>query len=201
MCCNYVPLLRLLWLYMQALVSATSAGSRRPLSFQDQWACPRQVLGGHRSMSKTPWAFCLTPTDPPAPLAAPPLLPNCDRHTPEVSGLTCMRERAHNIRQTWTQHKRGRTLCTLSRHRAFEKLGLKRPRHLIFNEKPVWTCWPDGPLPFLCFRCWSIHHIQNLMDVNSLSMLRVMQCVSNLTCVSGPLMHFMHSRILCVFLR
>lgn len=51
MCCNYAPLLRLLWRYVQALVSATSAGSHRPLSFQDQWACPCRVLGGHRSMS------------------------------------------------------------------------------------------------------------------------------------------------------
>ena len=61
MCCNYAPLLRLLWHYTQALVSATSAGSRRPFFFQDQWACPCRVLGGRRSMSR---AFGLTPTTP-----------------------------------------------------------------------------------------------------------------------------------------
>lgn len=62
MCCNYVPLLRLLWRYMRALVSATSAGSHRLLLFQDQWACPCRVLGGHRSMSKTSRVFGLTPS-------------------------------------------------------------------------------------------------------------------------------------------
>lgn len=65
MCCNYAPLLWLLWRYMQALVSATSAGSHRPLFFQDQWACPCWVLGGHRSMSKTSWVFGLTPLSQP----------------------------------------------------------------------------------------------------------------------------------------
>lgn len=60
MCCNYTLLLWLLWRYMQALVSATSAGSHRPLFFQDQWVCSCWVLGGHRSMSKTSWVFGLT---------------------------------------------------------------------------------------------------------------------------------------------
>lgn len=42
MCRNYAPLLRLLRGSVQALVSATSAGSRGLLFFLDQWACPCQ---------------------------------------------------------------------------------------------------------------------------------------------------------------
>lgn len=42
-------------------MSATSAGSQRPFFFQDQWACPCRVLGGHRSMSKPSRVFALTP--------------------------------------------------------------------------------------------------------------------------------------------
>lgn len=70
MCCNYAPLLRLLWHYTQALVSATSAGSHRPPFFQDQGACPLQ---GFRWASEHVTSIL---TDPP-PLAAPPLFLHC----------------------------------------------------------------------------------------------------------------------------
>lgn len=133
MCCNYAPLLRLLWRYMQALVSATSAGSHRPLFFQDQWACPRRVLGGHRSMSKTSRVFGLTP-----PLAAPPLFLHRDPHTAKVTGLACMRESAQyspNINQTLT----GKDTAYTERTRYAQWLSLKGGGVGEFDFAPLWA--------------------------------------------------------------
>lgn len=146
--CNYAPLLRLLWFYMQALVSATSAGSRGPFFFQDQWACPCWALGGHRSMSKTSRVFSLTPSPP---LAAPLLFLNCDPHAAKVSGLACMREGAQyspNINQT---QSRKDTVYTEHTQRA-RQVGLKGHLLLFEQLKADLIC-------FLCFTQYTICHI------------------------------------------
>lgn len=93
MCCNYDLLLRLLWRYMQALVSATSAGSHRPLHSGSVGVS----LPGFRWASEHVLSIWLNP-----PLAVPLFL-YCDLHTAKVTGLACMRESAQysqNINQT-----------------------------------------------------------------------------------------------------
>lgn len=105
---NYALLLRPPRRSAQALVSATSAGSRELLFFQEQWACPFPggffwfFLEGHRSMT---WVFGPTPTHFTT-LAAPSWFLHCDLHMAKVRGLACMREGAKcllNTNQTLTE--------------------------------------------------------------------------------------------------